>query len=392
MNVKIASLWLFVAALVFPGFHGAWAQSIQTAVPIVYLYDVETKSVLFEKGADDLFAPASIIKLLTAETVFHALKQGQVTVETEYPISENTWRRGGAPSGGAAMFAPLNSRVAISDLLQGLLVMSANDAALALAEGISGSETEFLKRMQARAAALGLVRSQFRNATGFSHPEQRVTAREMAKLAGHIIQTYPEYYAIFGQREFTWNKIRQLNRNPLLTMNIGADGMKTGNIAEAGFGLVGSAVQNDRRLILVVLGADTALTRSAEAKKLMEWGFRNFERRKLFEKGAMLAEASVTGGTSASVTLGVREDIDLLMPKSSLDTVTTKITYFGPVKAPVVVGAELGRLVVNRGTTIALDVPVVALSTVPEGSLRKRALDNSWEWVSGMFRRGGSKT
>ena len=392
MNVKIASLWLLIMALVFPGFHGAWAQSIQTAAPIVYLYDVETKSVLFEKGADDLFAPASIIKLLTAETVFHALKQGQVTVETEYPISENTWRRGGAPSGGAAMFAPLNSRVAISDLLQGLLVMSANDAALALAEGISGSETEFLKRMQARAAALGLVRSQFRNATGFSHPEQRVTAREMAKLAGHIIQTYPEYYAIFGQREFTWNKIRQLNRNPLLTMNIGADGMKTGNIAEAGFGLVGSAVQNDRRLILVVLGADTALTRSAEAKKLMEWGFRNFERRKLFEKGAMLAEASVTGGTSASVTLGVREDIDLLMPKSSLDTVTTKITYFGPVKAPVVVGAELGRLVVNRGTTIALDVPVVALSTVPEGSLRKRALDNSWEWVSGMFRRGGSKT
>jgi serine-type D-Ala-D-Ala carboxypeptidase (penicillin-binding protein 5/6) len=392
MTARIASFWLLIATLAFSSLHGARAQSIQTTVPIVYLYDVGTKSVLFEKGADELFPPASIIKLLTAETVFDALKQGQVAMETEYLISEQTWRRGGAPSGGAAMFAALNSRVAVSDLLQGLLVMSANDAALALAEGLSGSEAEFLKRMQGRASALDLTRSQFRNATGFSHPEQRVTARDIAKLAGHIIQTYPEYYSIFGQREFTWNKIRQLNRNPLLTMNLGADGMKTGNIAEAGFGLVGSAVQDDRRLILVILGADSAVTRSAEAKKLLEWGFRNFERRKLLEKGVVLAEAKVTGGTSASVNLGVRDNIDMLLPKSSLDTVSTKIIYLGPIKAPVSAGTELGRLIVNRGTTVALEVPIVALSTVQEGSLGKRAFDNSWDWVSSLFRRSGSKT
>jgi serine-type D-Ala-D-Ala carboxypeptidase (penicillin-binding protein 5/6) len=391
MIVKIAWLWLLTATFAFSSSLDARAQSIQTTVSVAYLYDVGTKSVLFEKSADELFPPASIIKLLTAETVFYALKNGQVMMETEYLISENVWRKGGAPSGSAAMFAALNSRVAVSDLLQGLLVMSANDAALALAEGISSSEAEFVKRMQVRATALGLTRSQFRNATGFSHPEQRVTAREMAKLASHIIQTYPEYYATFGQREFTWNKIRQLNRNPLLTLNIGADGMKTGNIAEAGFGLVGSAVQDERRLILVILGADSALTRSTEAKKLLEWGFRNFERRKLLEKGVALAEAKVTGGTGASVNLGVREDVDLLLPKSSLDAVSTKIIYSGPIKAPVLVGAELGRLVVNRGSTIALEVPVVALSAVPEGSLNKRAFDNSWEWASSLFRRGGSK-
>ena len=175
-------------------------------------------------------------------------------------------------------------------------------------------------------------------------------------------------------------------------MNVGADGMKTGNISEAGFNLVGSAVQDERRLIVVILGADSAATRSAEAKKLLEWGFRNFERRKLFEKEVTLAEVRVTGGANGLVNVGVRDDVHLLLSKSNLDTVTTKITYLGPIRAPVLAGTEVGRLSINRGTTLALEVPVVALSNVPEGSLSKRAFDNSWEWVTNLFRRGGSKT
>jgi serine-type D-Ala-D-Ala carboxypeptidase (penicillin-binding protein 5/6) len=392
MLTRIALSFLMILAAAFADGKSAIAQSVQTAAPIAYLYDVNTRSPLFEKGADELFPPASIVKLLTAETVFAALKEGRITPQTDYPITEDVWRRGGAPSRGAAMFAPLNSRIAVSDLLQGLIVMSANDAALALAAGLGGSEAAFVTRMQERAKAIGLTRSQIRNATGFAHPEQMVSAREMAKLALHIIETYPESYPLFGQREFTWNAIRQTNRNPLLAMNIGADGMKTGNIGDAGFGLVGSAVQNGRRLIVVIMGADSAQTRAADARKLLEWGFSNFERRKLLDKQVPLTEAKVTGGIAPTVTLGLKEDVELLLPKSALDVVQTRIQYLTPLKAPVEKGAEVGRLTVTRAGAMALDVPIIALDEVAQGSLGKRALDNSWEWFLNLFRRGGVKT
>jgi serine-type D-Ala-D-Ala carboxypeptidase (penicillin-binding protein 5/6) len=374
--------------------HGApvaLAQSIQVTAPFAFLYDVGTKSVLFEKGADDLVAPASLVKLLTAETVFDALTRGEMNRETEYPITENVWRRGGAPSGGAAMYAPINSRVAVSNLLQGLIVMSGNDAALALAEGMAGSEQRFVERMQKRAALIGLTRSTFRNATGFANAEQKVTAREMARLALHIITTYPELYVLFNQREFTWNNIRQTNRNPLLNMNMGADGLKTGNTAEAGFNLVASAVQNERRLVAVVLGAETAQIRATDSRKLLEWGFGNFERKTLLEKAVPLTQASVSGGTVAQVNLGLASNLEALMPKSALDPVTVRINYKGPLKAPVEAGAEVGRLVILRGQVIALEAPVVALETVPQGSLTKRAWDNAVDSMLALFRKGSTR-
>jgi serine-type D-Ala-D-Ala carboxypeptidase (penicillin-binding protein 5/6) len=382
LSIPIVALALIVATVPL-----ARAQSVQVTAPIAFLFDVKTGGMLFDKKADELHPPASIIKLLTAETVFHALKEGQLTLEQELPITESVWRRGGAPSGGAAMFAPLNSRVAVSDLLQALTVQSANDAALALAEGLSGNEQAFVRRMQERAKALGLTKSQPRNATGFNHPEQRVTAREMALLTKHLIEAYPDRFPLFNQREFTWNKIRQTNRNPLLTMNIGADGMKTGNIADAGFNLVGTAQQDGRRLIVVIFGADTAQNRAADAKKLLEWGFSNFDQRKLLDKGGALTEAKVSGGTKAVVPLGLKDDITMLLPKSAADTVVTTINYRGPVRAPIAQGDEIGRLQVKRGTALALDVPIIALEDVPQGSLAKRALDNSLDWVTGLFRR-----
>ncbi|MGL4634709.1 MAG: D-alanyl-D-alanine carboxypeptidase family protein [Beijerinckiaceae bacterium] len=370
----------------------AVAQSIQIASPIAYLYDIDTQSVLYEKAADDLVAPASLVKILTAETVFEALTRGDVTKEQEFLISENVWRRGGAPSGGAAMFAPINTRVAVMDLLQGLIVMSANDAALALAEGMGGHEAIFVERMQKRANAIGLVRSQFRNATGYTHADQKVSAREMAMLAKHMIRTYPEFYALFNQREFTWNKIRQTNRNPLLAMNIGVDGLLTGNNADAGYHIVASGLQDNRRLIAVIMGAENAQMRSAESRKLLEWGFSNFERKKLLDKAVSLTEANVSGGTASVVKIGLSQDLEALMPKSALDPVTVRIQYKGPLKAPVMEGAEVGRLFVMRGQVIALDVPVVALESVPEGSLTKRAWDNSLDWFLSLFRRGWSRS
>jgi serine-type D-Ala-D-Ala carboxypeptidase (penicillin-binding protein 5/6) len=387
MFLRAIPLLFLAAADLFMAARDTAAQSVQVTAPIAFLYDVGTDGMLFDKKADELHPPASVIKLLTAETVFHTLKEGQITLEQDFPITESVWRKGGAPSGGAAMFAPLNSRVAVSDLLQGLTVQSANDAAMAFAEGIAGNEQAFVARMQERANVIGLTKSQVRNVTGFAHPEQKVTAREMALLTKHIIQTYPERFPLFNQREFTWNKIRQTNRNPLLAMNIGADGMKTGNTNEAGFNLVGTAQQDSRRLIVVVFGADSAINRAADAKKLLEWGFSNFERRKLLDKGVALTEAKVSGGTKSVVPLGLKDDVTMLLPKSAADVVTTSIIYRGPVRAPVAEGAEIGRLQVKRSTTLALDVPIIALEAVPEGSLGKRALDNSLDWITGLFRR-----
>jgi serine-type D-Ala-D-Ala carboxypeptidase (penicillin-binding protein 5/6) len=387
MLLRLLFIPVFASAMLVAWALESRAQSVHVSAPIAFLYDVNTGGMLFDKKADELHPPASVIKLLTAETVFHALKEGQLTLEQELPITESVWRRGGAPSGGAAMFAPLNSRVAVSDLLQGLTVQSANDAALALAEGLSGNEQAFVLRMQERAKAIGLTKTQPRNATGFNHPEQRVTARDMAILTKHLIEAYPDRFPLFSQREFTWNKIRQTNRNPLLTMNIGADGMKTGNIADAGFNLVGTAQQDGRRLIVVIFGADSAQNRAADAKKLLEWGFSNFDQRKLLEKGGALTEAKVSGGTRPVVQLGLKDDITMLLPKSAADTVVTTINYRGPVRAPVAQGDEIGRLQVKRGTTLALDVPIIALEDVPQGSLAKRALDNTVDWFAGLFRR-----
>jgi serine-type D-Ala-D-Ala carboxypeptidase (penicillin-binding protein 5/6) len=371
---------------------GARAQSIQTSVPIAALFDVGTNSFLYLKAAEQPAPPASLVKLMTAEVVFEALARGEITLEQDFPITETVWRRGGAPSGGAAMYAPLNSRVSVSDLLQGLVVMSANDAALALAEGLAKDEAGFVSRMQERAKALGLTQSRFRNPTGFAHPEQRVTARDMALLASHIIKTYPDRYPLFGQREFTWNKIRQTNRNPLLTLNIGADGLKTGNIAEAGFNLVGSAIQDGRRLVVVVMGAESAQARATESRKLLEWGFRNFERRKVLEKTAPLAEARVSGGTKRQIGVGVGSDIELLMPKSAADTVAVTITLKSPLKAPVLAGQTVGSLAVMRGETMAFETPAIALEDAPLGSLTRRAMDNSWDWIASLFRRGSSRS
>src|SRR5262245_41016833 len=245
----------------------------QTAAPHAILIEAESGTVLFEKGADDLVPPASMSKLMTQEVVFNEIKQGRLAPTTEFRVSTNAWRRGGAPSRTSSMFIPINSKVAVDDLLHGAIIQSANDACIVLAEGISGNESTFAELMTKRARELGLTKSTFGNSTGLPDPRQLMSARELAKLARHIVETYPDYYKYYSEREFTWNKIRQYNRNPLLPMNIGADGLKTGFTKEAGFGLVGSAVQNGLRLIVVVNGLRSEKERADEAKKMLEWGF-----------------------------------------------------------------------------------------------------------------------
>ena len=383
---------VLAAAMLLASMPAALAQTFQTAAPQAIVFDTDSKSTLFEKSADELMAPASMVKIMTALVVFDEIAQGRLKLEDDMLVSENAWRRGGAVSGGSTMFALPNSRVKVADLLSGLLVQSGNDAAIALAEGVAGSEANFVSLMNEKAQKIGLKRSVFRNVMGFSHPEQRVTAREMVRLADHVISTHPEFYKVFSQREFTWNRVRQQNRNPLLGMDIGADGLKTGNIEESGFGLVGSAVQNGQRLIVVVNGLKTARDRGQEARKLLEWGFRSFEAREIFASGEVIGEVSVFGGEKSTLAVTAKGPVRLLLPRGASDRVRGQIVYRGPVIAPVTPGTEIGRLRVDRGDVRALEIPVYAAEAVGAGPLGKRATDAAVELSAGWFRKALGRT
>jgi serine-type D-Ala-D-Ala carboxypeptidase (penicillin-binding protein 5/6) len=360
--------------------------------PTAILIEASSGSVLFEKNADELRAPSSMMKLMTVETVFHAIKQGDVKLTDEYRISENAWRRGGAPSGGSTMFAALNSKVSVDDLLHGAIIQSGNDACIALAEGMDGNEHSFAAEMMTkRARELGLTQSTFANSNGLPDPGNKMTVRELAKLARYIMQTYPEFYKLFGEHEFTWNKIRQQNRNPLLNSLEGADGLKTGYTKEGGYGMVGSAVQNGIRLIVVVNGLEDPEDRASEAKKMLEWGFRNFEVRTLFAAQQPFGYAKVFGGDSGSVQIASPDPVKVMVQKNGTDKLIARIVYNGPVRAPVESGQQVGLVRVWRGGNIAVEAPVVAAESIGKGSTMRRAIDGASELVIGMFRAGVEK-
>jgi len=377
---------LAVAGLVLASIPFARAATPQTSVPNAILIEAESGTVLFQRQADQLVAPASLAKLMTVEVVFDQLKLGNLKLDDAFVISENAWRKGGAMSRGSTMYAVLHSRVKVRDLLMGVVVQSGNDACIALAEGIAGNEAAFSRLMNDRARELGLVKSHFTNSPGLTDPNMRVTVRELAQLARHIIHTYPEYYRWYREREFTWNKIRQFNRNPLLAMDIGADGMKTGFTSEAGYNLVGSAVQNGLRLIVVVTGLKTAKDRADEGRRLLEWGFRSFDSRLLFAEGETVAEAKVYGGAQGRVPVVAKGPIKLMVPRGGSDRITAKMIYTGPVRAPVRQGQPIGRLQVWRSDTKVLEVPLQAAENVGVGSTSQRAFDAAAELVIGLFR------
>jgi serine-type D-Ala-D-Ala carboxypeptidase (penicillin-binding protein 5/6) len=363
-------------------------EGFQVSAPYAILVDADSGTVLFEKNADKLNPPASMSKLMTVEVVLRAIAEGRLKLEDEFTVSENAWRRGGAPSGGSAMFAPLNSRVKVDNLLRGIMIQSGNDACIAIAEGIAGTELAFAEMMTKRAREIGLTQSTFANSTGWPDPNHNMTVRELAKLAQHIIRTYPEFYKIYNEREFTWNKIRQQNRNPLLAMNIGADGLKTGYTSEAGYGLVGSAVQGGLRLIVVVNGIKSAKERADEARKLLEWGFRGFESRALFAAGETVGEAKLFGGAQGRVPLVSTQPIRLLVPRNVNEKIAARVVYSGPVKAPVEKGQAIGKLKVWRGDNVVLEVPLQASESVAVGNVAQRAFDAVGELVINVFRAG----
>jgi D-alanyl-D-alanine carboxypeptidase (penicillin-binding protein 5/6) len=367
------------------------SEGFQTSSPAAALLDPDSNSFLFEKNSDQPFTPASLAKLMTLEYVFNEIKQGHIKPDDEYIISENAWRKGGAPSHGSTMFAAIHSRVKVSDLIQGIIVDSANDACMAIAEALAGNEASFGAMLTKRAREIGLENSTFTNSTGLPDPNMHVTARDMAELARHIMQTYPEFYPNFAARDFSWNNIRQENRNPLLSMGIGADGLKTGETTDSGYSLVGSALQDNLRLIVVVSGARNDKERGDEAKKLLDFGFHGFETKILFAEGQTIGAAKVFGGDSSYVPLVGPGTVSLMMPRNTNDRLIARIVYNGPVPAPVTKGQPIGKLKVWRGDNVALEVPLQAADDVGTGTMSQRAMDGATELMIGLFRAGVGK-
>jgi D-alanyl-D-alanine carboxypeptidase (penicillin-binding protein 5/6) len=386
-----ALVGVIVCVLLSQAWHAApalAAQALQTSVPHAILIDADTFSVLFEKSADDLVVPASTSKIMTAELVFEALAEGRLKLTDEFQVSETAWRNGGAMAGGSTMFAALHSSVKVEDLIKGLVIVSGNDAAIVLAEGLAGSEGAFATQMTVRAHQLGFSHLTFTNSWGRGDPDQRVTAREMALLSAHLIKTYPNFYRYFGEKDFTWNNIKQPNRDPLLTMDIGADGLKTGYIdPQSGYSLVASAVQNGQRLILALYGARTAKERADEAGRILQWGFRSVEPKRIFAAGAIIGSARVYGGDKGEVPLVTVDPVIALVPREGNERLTGRIVYMGPLIAPIVAGQTVAQLQIFRGGNQVLEVPLQTAADVGTGSLPSRAMDASVEYVGGLFRK-----
>lgn len=341
------------------------------------LIDADTGAVLYQNNADELLPPASITKLMTAELVFQAIKAGRLKLDDELTMSVHAWRTGGAPSRTSAMFVPVNTTATVSDLLQGLIVQSGNDAAIALAEGMSGSEEAFAKRMTVEARRIGLTKSTFKNPTGLDAPGHRMTAREIAMLSLYIIKEHPEFYKMFSQEVFKYRRFTFRNRNPLLFEdNLGVDGLKTGSLSVVGNNLAASAVQKGKRLIAVVIGLPNKKAAAAEARKLLQWGYRSFGSFKLFDAGETVGSARVWGGERFYVPLTGDGPVMVILPRVPADPkLTAEITYDGPLKPPIKKGDQVATLRIVSETNAVNEVPLYAAEDVEPGGLVRRGLD-----------------
>ncbi|MEO1199781.1 MAG: D-alanyl-D-alanine carboxypeptidase family protein [Pseudomonadota bacterium] len=375
--IALMAVSLCVAIQALP----AHAQSFNTSADQAFLIDLDTRAVLLEKSADEPMVPASMAKLMTIELVFAALQDGRISMQDEVLISERAWRMR-----GSRMFAEVGSEITIENLIQGVIVHSGNDAAVALAEAMAGSEEAFAEMMTQRAAELGMTNTRFANSTGLSDPAQLTTARDMATLAIHLIETYPSYYHYFAQPDFTWNDINQRNRNPLLNRDIGVDGLKTGQLDESGYGLVASAVQDGQRVVLVVHGLSTARQREDEAFKILTWGLRTFEPLELYAAGEEVARVPIYGGAVDRVgATGERPVVVMVERGVERADLRGRLVYEWPVEPPVEPGNEIALLRVFHEERIVAEVPLFAMESVEEGAIHRRALDSALEFFAQML-------
>ncbi len=352
----------------------------QLAAKAYVLMDADSGRVLVEQISDERLPPASLTKLMTAYIATLEIRKGQISEKDQVTISENAWR-----TGGSRMFVQVGTQVSLGDLLHGIIIQSGNDASVAVAEHIAGSEDAFADLMNTTAQRLGMSNSHFMNATGLPHPEHYSSARDMAVLARAIINEDAEHYAIYSQKEFFWNNIKQPNRNLLLWRDKTVDGLKTGHTEEAGYCLVASAVREGQRLIAVVFGTSSEQARAAETQKLLTYGFRFFETRKFYQKGAELAQAPVWKGAERQLKAGLAEDLTLTLPRGQLDKLQASMSLQPMIVAPVAAGQEVGKVEVRLGEQVLHSAPLVALEAVEEGGIFRRVWDSIRLFFYGLF-------
>lgn len=328
---------------------------VETSARHAIMIDMTTDSLILEKNADTPMPPASMSKLMTVYMIFDRLKTGRLSLDDKFLVSSKAWRKG-----GSKMFVRVNQRVAVRDLLRGIIIQSGNDACIVIAEGISGSEEAFAELMTKKAREIGLTNSSFKNATGWPAEGHFMSARDIATLSMKLIRQFPEYYPIFAETEFTYSGIKQGNRNPLLYKDFGADGLKTGHTEASGYGLVSSAKRKGRRLLLVVNGLSSKRARSSESGRLLEWGFRETASYALFKKGETVETANVWLGKSPTVQMLVGRDVALTMPRSARRDMKVKVIYQSPVTAPVATGAPLGRILITAPGQKKIEIPLIA--------------------------------
>ena len=386
-SVKLVAAVSVALSMIAPGYAETVQAAFATKAPQVLLLDDKSGTILLSKNPDMKVPPASLAKLMTAEVVFEALEKGQTTLETSYPVSEYAWRTGGAPSGTSTMFAKIKSTPTVADLLQGMIVQAANDGAIILAEGLSGNESAFAQKMNERAKELGLTGSNFVNSTGLPAAGQTVTLSDLIKLARHIHSAYPERYTYYAQPAFTWNNIMQRNRNPLLRLDIGADGLGTGYTEASGYALVGSAEQNGRRLFLAMSGLTSIREREEEAKNLIQWGMTSFDTVSIYAANERVSTAQVFGGSASNVPLKVKDSVELLLPKEGRDKLKARMSYEGPLIAPIEADTQVGILQFELNGNVVQQIPLYTAQAVPVGSLSQRAMGAALELSTGWLRK-----
>ncbi|MEO1137610.1 MAG: D-alanyl-D-alanine carboxypeptidase family protein [Pseudomonadota bacterium] len=355
----------FLAAFVilFPGVLSA--QPLTTPAEYALIMDYRTGEVLFEKNARTPTAPASMSKLMTIAIVFERLKDGSLKLTDEFEVSEKAWRE----RGGSTMWVRVDTTIPVLDLLRGIIVQSGNDACIVVAENISGSEEAFVELMNRKAREWGLNDSTFANPHGLPHPEHKMSMRDLATLTRKIISEYGQYYALFAEEEFTWEKIRQSNRNPILGMVEGADGLKTGHTEESGYGLVGAAAQAGERRIVVVNGLSSERERATESARLLRIAFNDFTNKTFFEPGDIVGDAEVFKGRAPSVPLIADEPVSLILHRSLLDEAKATIVYQGPVAAPIKEKQQIGYLRIEAPNGPSREYPLYAGRPVNEAGV-----------------------
>lgn len=368
---------LFSSVVIGSCLLGAFSSSaLETKARNAILMDYETGAYLYTKDADKMVPPASMSKLMTVYVLFSKLKDGSLSLDDTFMVSENAWRKGGAASGGSTMFLRIGEKVRVEDLIKGILIQSGNDACIVVAENISGSEEDFVNEMTKYAHKLGLKNSSFANATGLPHPDHRMSVEDLAILSQHIIKEFPEFYPVFSEKSFTHNNIKQGNRNPLLYSMSDADGLKTGHTEEAGFSLTASAKRGNRRLIEVMTGMSSNKERSDEAEKLMSWGFREFNNYEVLTAGQKIAALPVWFGQDNEVDLVVPETVFRTMKKNKAPKIKMTAEYDKPVKAPIKRGDKLGFVKIEIPEQPTIEVPLVAAKDIAPLGFFGRFVEN----------------